>query len=256
MYKTTWDGTKAVMVAVGRSLLSDGRATFAIARGKAVLKVRCDWLDMRSMADVGFAVEEVVRNCMTFVKRGGWDEDSKERRRLVRRILAQTDLVMKAFNRAYRKAWKRTKGTQVVKGLALNRDRSEPVVFYLVSSHQKPQPAHRDLQGKILVDRFWRSSLEGHEKYDEVARYVRDNKVRTVQWACGAPHYLIRRINCRHRLIPLRIDDVIGSSLKQVNDKFQKEVRGVRRPLTDGKRAEIFADLKSVILKEIEKTGL
>ena len=249
MYKTTWDGTKAVMVAVGRSLLSDGRATFAIARGKAVLKVRCDWLDMRSMADVGLAGEEVVRNCMTFVNRGGWDRDSKERRRLVRRILAQTDLVTKAFNRAYRKAWKRTKGTQVVRGLALNRDRSEPVVFYLVSSHQKPQPAHRDLQGKILVDRFWRSSLEGHEKYDEVARYVRDNKVRTVQWACGAPHYLIRRINCCHKLIPLRTEDVLGSTPKDINQKFKSKVTGVHRPITDAQRSQVFSLLKIEILQ-------
>ena len=209
-------------------------------------------MDKRSMSDVAFSAEEVIRNCLPFAKRGGLKVGSKEHYRLVRRIIAQTDVVMKAFNRAYRAAWKRVKGNQIVKGLASNRDRSDPVVFYLVSSHQKPQPAHKDLQGKRLVDRFWRSALEGNDRLDEVARYVKGNGIRTVQWACGAPHYLLTRVNCHHVLIPLHTSDVLGG---RVVARQGRQV-GLKRPITDRQRAEVYGNLQDAILRAIEKEGL
>ena len=258
MYKTTWDGTEAVMVALGKSLLSKGTVGDAMAKVRAVLNSKkCDWMDARSSADVAFSAKEAIRNSLMFVRKHGYDDVQKVR--LIRRIVAQTDLVMKAFNRAYRALWKATKESMLRNGMKANRDRSDPVVFYLVSSHQKPQPAHADLQGKLLVDRFWRSALTASGKVDlvdEVARYVRRNKVSTVQWAVGEPHYLIVRPNCKHVLIPMRTSDVLGKpSQEALREKSKRVVTGVRRPITDAQRAKVFASLRASIYAKLEKAG-
>lgn len=255
MYKTTWDGTEAVMVALGKSLLTKGTIGDANAKVRAVLRSRkCDWMDARSAGDVAFSALDAIRACMPFVK----DKSEKGRARLLRRIVAQTETVMKAFNRAYRALWKATKTEMVRGGLASNRDRAEPIIFYLVSAHQKPQPAHKDLQGKILVDRFWRSALEKAGTVDlvpEVARYIKRNGIGTVQWAVGAPHYLLVRPNCAHVLIPVRTSEVLGSSLKDLNKAHQKQVVGVHRPITDEQRSQVFASLREHIRRKLEKTG-
>ena len=257
MYKTTWDGTEAVMVALGKSLLSKGTIGDALAKVRAVLhSKKCDWMDARSSSDVAFSAEQVVRNCLPFVRK---NMDDVMRARLIRRIASQTDVVMKAFNRAYRALWKATKESMLRNGMKANRDRSDPVVFYLVSSHAKPQPAHKDLQGKLLVDRFWRSALTASGKVDlvsDVARYIRRNKVSTVQWAVGEPHYLIVRNNCKHVLIPMRTSDVLGKpSHEALREKSKRVVTGVKRPITDAQRAEVFASLRASIYAKLEKAG-
>ena len=255
MYKTTWDGTEAVMVALGKSLLTKGTIGDAVAKVRAVLSSsKCDWMDARSVGDVAFSARDVIRNCMPYVK----DKSEKGRVRLLHRIVSQTDTVMKAFNRAYRALWKATKDEMLRTGMRNNRERYDPVVFYVVSSHQKPQPAHKDLQGKVLVDRFWRSSLVKAGKDDlvgEVARYIKRNKIGTVQWAVGAPHYLVTRPNCKHFLIPMFTSDVLEASKETLKERSKRGVVGVRRPITDAQRAQAYASLRSVILSKLEKTG-
>ena len=254
MYKTTWDGTEAVMVALGKSLLSKGTIGDALAKVRAVLRSKkCDWMDARSSSDVAFSAEQVVRNCLPFVRR---NMNDVERARLIRRIASQTDVVMKAFNRAYRALWKATKESMLRNGMKANRDRYDPIVFYLVSAHAKPQPAHKDLQGKILVDRFWRSSLLKAGKADlvgDVARYIKRNGVRTVQWATGAPHYLLVRQNCKHVLYPMFTSDVLGKTKKELNERYQQRRTGVTRPITDERRYQVYVQLCSVVLRELER---
>jgi hypothetical protein len=110
------------------------------------------------------------------------------------------------------------------------------------------------LQGKILVDRYWKSSL-GEDMAREVGRYVRMHDMHTVQWAMGEPCYLCTRPNCRHQLIPLRTADVLGMPEKDIRKRFNKEATKVRRPITDEQRRHVFLQMKGELMRRLSKVG-
>ena len=201
------------------------------------------WMDRDGRAQVRDAAMQLARKCLLY-----------KRERIPEVIAYGLDDVMKAFNRAYKRTWVRTKRTGVESKMKLMRGRREPVVFYLVSSHQKPQEAHKDLQGKLLVDYYWKSTLE-KAGFDTgtVGKVIRNRRIRTVQWAMGAPHYLVTRPNCRHYLIPVKTSYVLSHSLEDVKRLEQKKETGVRRPLTDHKRWEEYLALRGTVLKALQK---
>ena len=240
MYKTTEQGVKAVMKAVGSALLKQGTLS-ACRNGVSAVLAKMPWLDAKMRSDVAREADALSRKFLLLAKNKPWE--------LSRNLAYNIDGVMKAFNRSYRRAWKRTAKTYVQSQMKLQRNKDEPVVFYLVSSHQKPQPAHEPLQGTVLVDRFWREA----SAYDErVERYVKARKVRSVQWAMGAPHYLITRPNCRHYLIPLKTGEVVWSSLKELNKRHQKRPSHVHRPITEAQRWQAYKALRSAVLAMLE----
>ena len=245
MYASTKNGTKAVMVGVGLGLM-DGTLVSCRKRVVAVLNATA-WLDGKSKSDILAQAMDVARAGLLLKKKSS----------IPSYVAYNLDDVMKAWNRAYKRTWVRTKKTNVLSGMKLRRGALDPIVFYLVSSHQKPQPAHEPLQGKILVDYFWRSTLEGDVRLPEVEKFVRNRKIHTVQWAMGAPHYLLTRQNCRHHLIPVRTNDVLGMTVKQVKAKYQKTPTHIHRPITDSQRYEEYRDLKAAVLRETKrKAGL
>lgn len=201
------------------------------------------WMDRDGRAQVRDAAMRLARKCLLY-----------KRERIPEAIAYGLDDVMKAFNRAYKRTWVRTKRTGVESKMKLMRGRREPVVFYLVSSHQKPQEAHRDLQGKLLVDYYWKSTLgKAGFDTDTVGRVIRNRRIRTVQWAMGEPHYLITRPNCRHYLIPVKTSYVLSHSLEDVRRLEQRKETGVRRPLTDHKRWEEYLALRGTVLRALQK---
>lgn len=253
MYKSTWEGTVGCCYALGSSLLTRGTLGEAMAKVERVLS-KNEWLDGRSRSDIRSTCDALCRSVLPLVKRGGTEIGTKEHVAICRAIVVRSEDVMKAWNRAWRREFVRKQGSEVKDGMALLRERDDPIVFYLVSSHQKPQKAHAELQGKVLVDRYWKSSL-GDDMQREVGRYVKAHGTLTVQKAMGAPWYLVVRPNCRHQLIPLRTADVLSMPEKALKARFNRQAVKVRRPITDEQRAHVLGQMKNEIKRRLSKVG-
>ena len=241
MYDSTRKGTKETMVAVAAALFRYGSLT-ACRKAVGAALARAAWLDSKSRSDIMGEAMAVARVGLLIKKD-----------RLAHYVAYNLDEVMKAWNRAWKRTWVRTRKTSVMSGMKLQRGREDPVVFYLVSWHQNPQPAHKGLQGKVLVDYYWKDVLEGDERIGLVRKYVKNRKIRTVQWAMGEPHYLLVRPNCKHRLIPLRTDDVLTLDIKSLKAKYKSKVGHVRRPISDEARWKDYVALRGAVLMEAKK---
>lgn len=99
----------------------------------------------------------------------------------------------------------------------------QPVVFYLCSVHTGPAEDHKEWQGKIYVDRFWRSVMEGARctaaQIKGVEAYIRNHNILTLQEVVNHKPYLITRPYCRHFFIPVSTVEVLGSSLNSILKK-------------------------------------
>lgn len=98
-----------------------------------------------------------------------------------------------------------------------------PGVFYLCSVHTGPAADHKEWQGRIYVDRFWRNVMEGArctvDQIRGVEAYIRNHNILTVQEVVNHKPYLITRPYCRHFFIPLSTAEVLGSSLNSILKK-------------------------------------
>lgn len=103
---------------------------------------------------------------------------------------------------------------------------SKPVIFYLCSEHDKCSDGHQDWQGKIYVDRFWKSLMIGAGCTDEdiyrVKSYIKNHSLLTWQEVVGGKPYLISRPYCTHYMIPLSTDDVLVNSLNKIKKMVTK----------------------------------
>ena len=137
------------------------------------------------------------------------------------------DYLLKAFNSVNRKKEQRDK-KEYLKNI-LEEGRSEKLavlfkeeeiecgkIFYLCSKHYKSAKDHEDYQGKVYVDRAWRSYVPNKELRRKVARYIKLNNVLEYQYIIGEPVYMVTRPNCRHFFIPLAIDQVLGKTEKEI----------------------------------------
>ncbi len=119
------------------------------------------------------------------------------------------------FNKVQEHRNSRERKLDVIQGL--RQSRASQGVFYLSSSHSNPAKDHADYQGRIYVDRFWRSVLAADdEKRRAVEAYIRNHDTMTVQEVIREPVYFITRPYCKHFFIPLDTDEVLGSSLNKV----------------------------------------
>lgn len=245
MYKETRKGTELVILAIGLGL-REGTLSSVRERVAAVLGAT-PFLDDRSKKDIMGCALDLARQGSAF---------KKKLVVLCDFLAGHIDGVMKAWNRAYRRAWGRTAENLVRSGLKFHRFREDPVVFYLVSWHQKPQPAHEPLQGKVLVDREWRNVLVDvgdQELVKKVGSYVRDHNTLTVQKAMGDPYYLVVRPGCRHYLIPLKTKMVLDHDPKELRSMVRQRNRTVHRPLTDHDRWVAYVDLRNSVRTKLRK---
>lgn len=94
-------------------------------------------------------------------------------------------------------------------------------IFFMCSVHQNPAEDHKELQGKIYVNRYWRT-LVSTEDYYRVYSYIRNHHLMSVQEAMGKPYYLTTRPYCRHWFVELDVDEVLGNSIGKLSrSKFQ-----------------------------------
>ena len=97
----------------------------------------------------------------------------------------------------------------------VHRSRRTGNVFYICTVHSNPAEKHKDLQGTIFVDRFWRATLRGDdEMIRAVQSYIQNHNTMTIQEVCSEPYYLITRPYCKHKLIPLDTEEVLRNSAK------------------------------------------
>lgn len=85
-------------------------------------------------------------------------------------------------------------------------------IFFLCSKHNNCADDHKDYQGKIYVDRFWRTKVSGIQ-YAAVLEFIKNNQVITVQEVMGDPVWLTTRPYCRHHFIPMPIEEVLGATV-------------------------------------------
>lgn len=93
-------------------------------------------------------------------------------------------------------------------------------VFYLCSTHVNPAKDHAEWEGKIYIHEDWKERSDP-DMHGRIAAYVRNHDIRTVQWVTGEPVWLVYRPNCKHYLIEVPVEAVLGSSVKSLLKKHE-----------------------------------
>ena len=109
----------------------------------------------------------------------------------------------------------RTTFQQVANEMQEEAGKEAGLIFWLCSSHGDCANDHADYQGKIYVDEDW-ESMVGQKDFDKVYDYIRANGVKTKQEIENDEPYLCTRPNCRHYFMPLSIEEVLGSTTKEL----------------------------------------
>ena len=116
-------------------------------------------------------------------------------------------------------------------------------IFFICSVHEKPAEDHKDYQGKIYVDRFWRMKVGGGEFYS-VLSYIKNHDTITVQEIMGDPVYLVTRPNCKHFFIPLDTQSVLHRSERSIREEigYRKDLPWTERE-RGAERQKLFETL-------------
>lgn len=127
---------------------------------------------------------------------------------------------------------------------ALRAQLREGEIFYLVSKHNMSGKDHAEWQGKIYVNRYWRSLLENDRALcEKVSAYVKNRNIKTVQEIVHEPVYMITRPYCRHNIVTVPVDVVLNNGIKAVlreynpKDKKIKPSRAYKNNIDKVKRA-------------------
>ena len=100
-----------------------------------------------------------------------------------------------------------------------------PMIFYACSVHSNPAKDHKDYQGKIYVDRYWRKYSTGMMPdwlIAAVEDFIQKNEVVSVQKIMGPPVWLCTRPYCKHKLYPVNTLSV----LTEDKATYQKKTHG------------------------------
>lgn len=99
--------------------------------------------------------------------------------------------------------------------------RAKKWVFYKCSKHNKCAKDHVDYQGKIYVDRYWKSII-GNNK--AVQNFISSNGVKTIQWVMHGPVWMTTRPYCKHRLVGLDTDAVLNGNTPLIVGKDERRL--------------------------------
>lgn len=185
-----------------------------------------------------------TRKAIRAMLQGRDDLNAREKNALYRRFTqlyligdeeywARTTVIedaMKLMNQIERRSTGRAKDRLIKETLESNRDQALPGIFYLCSYHEKPAKGHKDYQGKLYVDRYWRHTMkqrpELHWLVDPIEAYIRNHSILTVQQVVDHEPYLIKRPYCKHFFIPVNTWDVLTSSLSAIKREHPNAVMG------------------------------
>lgn len=136
--------------------------------------------------------------------------------------------------------------------------------FFLCSSHPKPAKDHAAWEGKMYYDEDWEKYASASDA-DRIRAYIKNRKLRSVQWVTGEPVYLITRRNCKHYLMNIPLDEAMHGSPKALlkrhrmfmkdEEPVSKEIRAYREYYNRLKVEEALYDLvpNEQLAKDIKK---
>lgn len=110
------------------------------------------------------------------------------------------------------------------------------IVFFLCDEYADCADDHADYQGKIYYNADYRNFNLREDAKDMIANAIRVKGYQSIQEVRDGDPYLTTRPNCRHRFIPISIDEAISEDLRAVKTSVDS-VRGNYRP-------ENYEDLK------------
>ena len=122
----------------------------------------------------------------------------------------------KAIEDALREAEKEAKEEQKPGTPAPAQAWKNVKMFYIASEHQDCAEDHKDYQGRLYYDRFWRRYVKDARARKRVESFIERKKLRSIQWVIGRPVWLITRPNCRHYFEQVTIEEAMGSSAKDI----------------------------------------
>lgn len=144
--------------------------------------------------------------------------------------------LIKSVNKVARDSMRREHATEMRDGL------KDGYIFFLCSWHKNAARDHVDYQGKIYIDRFWRSRILDEGLRAQIEDYIKRHGTVTVQEIMGPPVYMINRPNCGHRMIPVEVGTVLGVDA----GTLIKTVKGARSYKKNLTKADIKARLAKI----------
>lgn len=99
--------------------------------------------------------------------------------------------------------------------------RAKQWVFYKCSKHNKCAEDHVNYQGKIYIDRFWKSIIGNNPA---VQNYVSTHNIKTIQWVMKGPVWMTTRPYCKHRLVGLDTDTVLSGNTSLIVGKDERRL--------------------------------
>ena len=96
--------------------------------------------------------------------------------------------------------------------------------FFLASSHPKPAKDHAAWEGKVYYDEAWEDYASESDQ-DAIRAYIRNHKLRTIQWVVGEPVYLVTRRNCKHYFRHIPLDEILHASARSLLKKHGMYMR-------------------------------
>lgn len=85
-------------------------------------------------------------------------------------------------------------------------------VFFIVNYFGDCADDHKHLQGKIYYDNRYKSFTIPKEVKEQVEKIINQKKMMSMQKAQEDPHWLTTRPNCRHRFVPITIEQATGNT--------------------------------------------
>jgi hypothetical protein len=96
-------------------------------------------------------------------------------------------------------------------------------IFFLCSTHKNPAKDHADWEGKMYYAADWEDKITEGDTVTraKVEAYIRNHRLKTVEWVVGEPVWLITRPNCKHFFIEMDTDEVLHSSVKSLIKRYK-----------------------------------
>lgn len=143
------------------------------------------------------------------------------------------DDIIKTINKFERKIDYKKKKTDLQKNikeeLTDTAGKGYPVIFFVCSQHTNSACDHKEYQGKIYVDRFWKHKLMMHGTPDwliqTAEKIIKKEGYKSIQEIMGHPVYLGTRPNCRHFFTPVDLLSGLTSPAESLAPKVHVRAR-------------------------------
>ena len=104
----------------------------------------------------------------------------------------------------------------------INIGRDTGAIFYICNFLGDCAPDHVEMQGRIFVDKAWRSNAP-EDKIEDIENYISYHNILTIQEVSENKPYLTTRPNCRHFFQYIALEDVLDIKNKDQLNDFRRE---------------------------------